>query len=290
MFKGCFVATITPFKGGAVDFTSYRKLLDGLIDAGIHGLVICGTTGEALSLSTTEKIEILKRTSDHVRGRVPVVYTLAFSSTTETIAHIKEVQSYQFDAFMALCPYYVKPTQEGFFQHFKTLSESSNRPIILYNNPTRGGSDISVETIARLAKCRNIVAIKEASASLAKITAIKNSTHAEFSVMAGNDETFPAALAMGASGVISSTANITPCQFVQIYDAWQRGDNATLAKVRDSMLPLYKALSHESNPIPLKYAAHLLDLAENEIRLPMTSINDNDKAEVQAALKAVGLL
>lgn len=290
MFKGCFVAVVTPFLSGKVDFESYKRVLDWVLDNGVDGIVACGTTGESLSLLDEEKKELAEFTVRYVNKRVPVVMVVSAVSTMEVLGQMEALHVDGLDAWMVCCPYYVKPTQDGLFWHFRAVAENTSLPVIIYNNPGRSAVDISASTLERLMVFNNIKAIKEASPDLTKITTYKQRLRSDFSVLAGNDDTLAAALAMGASGVISSTANVTPKLFSELIKCWNNKDYTALEKRRDRLVATCKALYVEPNPIAVKYALSLLGLVKDELRLPLTSLSEANKNGVRCALQSLGLV
>lgn len=290
MFEGYFVAIVTPLKGGILDFDAYQRALDWVIDNGVHGIVVCGTTGEALTLMPEERASMVEFTVSYVNKRVPIVAGVGSPSTYETLAQMELVQRYDIDGIMAQCPYYIKPTQDGLFMHFKAVAENTNLPVILYNNPGRAAVDLGITTLEKLMVFNNIVALKEASSDLSRVTILKQKLRPGFSIMAGNDDTAAGALAMGASGVVSVTANVAPKYCVEMYNYFVSQNYTAFEKRRDRLMQLHKALFVEPNPIPVKYALSLLGLIKNELRSPLTPLSEYNKNTVRCAMQNLGLI
>lgn len=290
MFEGYFVAIVTPLKNGTVDFEAYQRELDWVIDNGIHGIIVCGTTGEALTLTLEERASMVEFTVSYVNKRVPIVAGVGSPSTYETLAQMELVQRYDIDGIMAQCPYYIKPTQDGLFIHFKAVAENTNLPVILYNNPGRAAVDLAVATLEKLMVFSNIIALKEASSDLSRVTILKQKLRPGFYIMAGNDDTAAGALAMGASGVVSVTANVAPKHCVEMYNCFISQNYTGFEKRRDRLMQLHKALFVEPNPIPVKYALSLLGIIKNELRSPLTPLSEYNKNTVRCAMQNLGLI
>lgn len=270
--KGCGTALITPFDDNyEVDFDSFRKLVLRQLNAGIDFLVPLGTTAETPCLEEYEREKILAAVMDLNEGKLPVVAGAGSNSTKKVIANISNLSSHKPDAFLVVVPYYNKPTQEGIFQHFKAVSESTSLPIILYNIPGRTGTNMTVETTLRLAELDNIVAVKEASGNYEQISEIIRFAPVGFSVLSGNDDvTFPL-MCTGAKGVISVASNIAPSPIVKMTGLLSEGRTEEAAVLHHRLMPLFKACFVESNPIPVKSALALKGLIKNRLRLPLTS-------------------
>lgn len=290
MFKGYFVASVTPFDSDKIDLDSYHTHLDYLLNGGISGLVICGTTGESLTLSMTEREVLIKDTVSYINGRVPIVVGVASPSLSEVISQIEQADRYQVDAIMISCPCYLKPKQDGLFEYFRAAASRTSLPIMIYNNPGRACVDLSLPTLEKLMDIENIVAIKEASPDISRVASISKFAKGGFSIMCGNDDAAPAAFAMGADGVVSVAANVAPKECMQLYNAWINHDYETFRSLRDLLMPLYKALFVESNPIPVKYAMSVLGMMKNELRVPLTRISDANKPIVDKVMRDAGLL
>lgn len=270
--KGCGTALVTPFTDNyEVDYDSFRVLIKRQLDAGIDFLVPLGTTGETPCLDDYEKERILDSTMEQSNGLVPVVAGAGANSTREVVSNISKLSKYNPDAFLVVVPYYNKPTQEGIYQHYKAISESTSIPIILYNVPGRTGINMTAETTLRLAGLSNITAIKEASGNYSQISEIIRLSPEGFAVLSGiDDDTFPL-MCTGAQGVISVASNIAPSTLVKMTKLLLEGNTADAAVLHHKLMPLFKACFIESNPIPVKSALSILGLIRNRLRLPLTS-------------------
>ncbi len=289
MFTGAMTALITPFQEGEVDFETLDELVEFQIENGIDALVPVGTTGESPTLSHDENKQVIERVVKVANGRVPVIGGAGSNSTAEAIeltAYAKKVGA---DATLQVCPYYNKPTQEGFFQHFQAIAEEVDLPIVLYNIPGRCGAGMTPETIARLADVENIVAIKEATGSLDQASEI--AMRCDLTILSGDDSlTLPLA-SVGAKGVISVVANIVPADVKALTDLILEGDLVSARQWHRKLFALSKSmLTLATNPIPIKTAVAMLDMASDELRLPMTPLEDSKKAVLRKALERYGLL
>ena len=291
MFKGSFVALISPFKDGAVDAKGFQKFVDWQIKQGTHGLVPCGTTGESPTLSHDEHRRVVELCVEVARGRVPVVAGAGSNSTAEAIALAKHAKKAGADAALIVTPYYNKPTQEGLYRHYRAIADAVDIPIVIYNIPPRCVIDMSVETMARLAKeCPNIIGVKDATNDLARPLKTRLAIGPKFCQMSGEDATATAYLAQGGHGCISVTANVAPKACAQMHEAWQTGDIKTMTRLRDRLMPLHEALFLETSPAPVKFAASLLGKCEADVRLPLAPASEPVRARVAAAMKNAGLL
>lgn len=290
MFHGALVALITPFHDGQVDYQTLEELVEFQIESGSDGIVPVGTTGESPTLSYEEHKEVIKRVVDVVAGRIPVIAGTGSNSTAEAIELTEFAKKTGADASLQVCPYYNKPTQEGFYQHFKAIAEEVDIPLVLYNIPGRcGGTGLSIDTVERLAKVENIVAIKEATGSLDFAAEIAQRT--ELTILSGDDSlTLPIA-SVGGKGVISVVANVVPADVKAMTDLILEGDFVSARKWHRKLFPLAKSmLSLATNPIPIKAAAAMLGMASDELRLPMVPLDDSQKAKLHTMLKEYGLL
>jgi 4-hydroxy-tetrahydrodipicolinate synthase len=287
MFHGAIVATVTPFKNGKVDFPTLRKLINRQIEGGIDGIVPCGTTGESATLSYDEHKKVIEETVKAVKKRVPVIAGTGSNNTEEAIMLTKHAKKVGVDGALVITPYYNKPTQEGLFRHFKEVAGAARIPIILYNVPSRTGVSILPETVARLAKDKYIVGIKEASGDLNQVCEIIRRTPSSFSVLSGDDFLFYPMLCVGGKGIISVTANVVPGEMAGIYDAFANGDMGRARKIHYRLMPLYECLFIETNPIPVNTALGILRLIKPEVRLPLTPISTSGKKAVATVLKAL---
>ncbi|MBY0432453.1 MAG: 4-hydroxy-tetrahydrodipicolinate synthase, partial [Rhodospirillales bacterium] len=257
MFKGSIPALITPFRNGKVDEKAYQAFVDWQIQQGSHAVVPCGTTGESPTLSHDEHKRVVELCVEAAAGRVPVIAGTGSNSTHEAIALTRHARKAGAAAALVVTPYYNKPTQEGLYQHFKAIHDAAELPIVIYNIPGRCVVDMSVETMARLAKLPNIVGVKDATADLVRPLRTRCVIGPDFCQLSGEDATVTAFLAQGGHGCISVTANIAPKLCADLHNAWNAGDLATCFALRDKLLPLHEAMFVETSPGPVKYAASL---------------------------------
>ncbi len=288
--KGCFTALITPFRDGKPDLAAFRKLVRAQIKAGVSGLVPCGSTGEAATLAPDEYEEVIKVAVDEAKGKVPVVPGVGTNSTARSVEAVKKVSSWGADGLLAIVPYYNKPTQEGMIAHFSELAENTRLPVILYNIPGRTGVNMQSSTaLALRKKFDNIVGIKEASGSLDQVSEIINGADKDFAVMSGDDSLTLPMMAVGARGVISVAANPAPGEMSRMCELFLKGEIEEAKKIHHRLFGLIKALFVETNPIPVKYAMHLMGYCSPEMRLPLTGLSEKRREEVKAALINAGL-
>ena len=290
MFSGTLVALITPFSDGQVDYQTLDELVEFQIESGIDGIVPVGTTGESPTLSYDEHKKVIERVVRIAKGRVPIIAGTGSNSTAEAIELTEFAKRIGADASLQVCPYYNKPTQEGFFQHFKAIADEVDIPLVLYNIPGRcGGTGLTVETIQRLSEIENIVAVKEATGSLDLASEIIS--RCNITLLSGDDSlTLPIA-SVGGKGVISVVANIVPADVKAMTDLILEGDFASARKWHRKLFPLAKSmLSIATNPIPIKTAMDMLNMASEELRLPMTPLDENQKNKLRSILRDYGLL
>ena len=291
MFKGSFVALITPMRtDGSVDEKKLEALVEWQIQEGTNGLVPTGTTGESPTLSHDEHKRVVEVVLGVAKGRVPVIAGTGSNSTAEAIdltAHAKKAGA---DAAMLVTPYYNKPTQEGLYLHFKAVADAVDIPIIVYNIPGRSVVNISVETMARIAKIRNIVGVKDATNDLARPIHTRATCGEDFAQMSGEDATILAFLAGGGHGCISVTGNIAPRLCSTMHTAWQEGRIKDALAIQDRLMPLHDALFSETSPGPVKFAASLLGHTAETVRLPLAPPGEATRARVRAAMTSAGLL
>jgi 4-hydroxy-tetrahydrodipicolinate synthase len=290
MFKGSFVALITPFKGGKVDEAAFVKLVEWQIEQGTHGLVPCGTTGESPTLSHDEHKRVVELCIETARGRVPVIAGAGSNNTVEAIELTAFAKEAGADAVLSVTGYYNKPSQEGIYQHFKAVNDAVDIPIILYNIPGRTIVDISLETMTRLFALKNIVGVKDATANLARVSLQRQMMGADFCQLSGEDATALGFNAHGGVGCISVTANIAPALCAEFQQATLAGDFAKALEIQDRLMPLHTALFLDPNPAPAKYAAKLLGFCENELRLPLVPASSGTEEKVRSAMRHAGLL
>ena len=268
--RGCGTALATPFKGGKVDFEAYKRLVTRQVEAGIHFLVPLGSTAETPCLENDEKIELLRITRELCPDR-PVVAGVGTNSPVATIRNIRMLEPYGPDAWLVVVPYYNKPTQQGLYEYFKAIAESTDKGIVAYNVPGRTGTNMTAETTLRVAEIPGVIAVKEASGKLDQIEEIVRNRPEGFSVLSGNDDqTFPI-MRFGGDGIISVASNVVPGLMVQLVEAAEEGDWARAETLDKRLAPLYDACFVESNPIPAKAALNLLGFCEPDMRLPLTT-------------------
>jgi len=290
MFKGSFVALITPFTNGKVDEKRFQDFVDWQIKEGTHGLVPVGTTGESPTLSHDEHRRVVDLCIEAAAGRVPVVAGAGSNSTEEAISLTRHAKKAGATAALVVTPYYNKPSQEGLYQHYKAIADAVDLPIIIYNIPPRCVIDMSVETMARLAKHPNIVGVKDATNDLARPLKTRLAAGADFCQLSGEDATVAAYLAQGGHGCISVTANVAPKLCSQLHEAWQQRALDTFAGIRDRLMPVHDAMFCEPSPAPVKYGASLLGRAAPDVRLPLVSASPAAQEKVRAAMGSAGLI
>lgn len=290
MFKGSIVALITPFRDGKVDAVAFKDFVDWQIKQGTHGVVPVGTTGESPTLSHEEHRLVVSLTVEVAKGRVPIIAGTGSNSTEEAIALTRHAKEAGADAALVVTPYYNKPSQEGLYQHYKAIHDAVDLPIIIYNIPGRSVIDMSVSTMARLAKLPNIVGVKDATADLARPLRTRVEVGPDFCQLSGEDATVTAFLAQGGVGCISVTGNVAPALCSQLHEAWQRGDLVEMARIRDILMPLHHAMFVETSPAPVKYAASLLGKSSPDVRLPLVPCSAEGRVVVEAAMRQVGLI
>ncbi|MBN2145611.1 MAG: 4-hydroxy-tetrahydrodipicolinate synthase [Candidatus Aureabacteria bacterium] len=277
MLSGSFVATVTPFKDGVLDEKTFRNLLDRQMEAGTTGVVPCGTTGESATLSYEEHKHLIELTVGHVKGKMKVIAGAGSNCTSEAIELARHAEGSGADAVLVITPYYNKPTQKGMILHFEAVAKSITIPLVVYNVPGRTGVSIDVDTLAELNKIPNITAIKEASGSVDRVSAVLGKT--SLTVLSGDDSlTFPMMM-VGAKGVISVTANVVPKLVAQMVDAALKGDVETGRKIHHQLFGLSSKLFLETNPLPAKAALAKMGLIQNELRLPLCPMS-SDKFKI----------
>jgi len=293
MFKGSNVALITPFKNNELDVDAYLKLIHFHLENGTNGLVPAGTTGESPTLNHKEHEKVIEICINEAKGKIPVIAGTGSNSTEEAVSLTKHAENAGADGALVVTPYYNKPTQEGLYQHYKKINDNTNIPIIIYNIPSRCVIDMSVDTMARLFELKNIVGVKDATGDLNRLDQTIKKLGSEFIQLTGEDGLAFKFNQRGGVGIISVTANIAPklCSDMQKYSKSDSENEIKEAEKIDQMLqPLHKSLFIESNPAPTKYAAKLLGLCSDEIRLPLVNIKKETEEEVKKALSSIKLL
>ncbi len=293
MFKGSNVALITPFKNNRLDEEAYIKLIHFHLKNGTNGLVPAGTTGESPTLNHNEHEKVIELCVKESNGKIPVIAGTGSNSTEEAISLTKHAEKVGADGALVVTPYYNKPTQEGLYQHYKAINDNTNLPIIIYNIPSRCVIDMSVDTMARLFELKNITGVKDATGDLDRLDQQLKKMGPDFILMTGEDGLAFEFNKRGGVGCISVTANIAPklCSDMQKYSKSKSDNEVQEAGRIDQILqPLHKSLFIESNPAPVKYAAKLLGLCDDEIRLPLVKIKKETQEEIKKALKTAELI
>ena len=294
MFKGSIVALITPFKNNVMDQDKYISLINYHIKNGTKGVVPAGTTGESPTLNHEEHKKVIEIAVKECKGKIPVIAGTGSNSTAEAIELSKHAEKAGANGLLIVTPYYNKPTQEGLFQHYKSINDKVGIPIIIYNIPPRSVVDMSVETMARLFELKNIAGVKDATANLDRVDQQLKKMGPEFIQLSGEDATALEFNNRGGVGCISVTANIAAKLCSEFQDASLSKNNINLLtkakEINKKLMPLHKALFIESNPSPVKYAASLLNLSSDEVRLPLVRVTDKSKKEIETALKIANLL
>ena len=293
MFKGSNVALVTPFKDGKLDETTYIKLIHHHIENGTNGLVPAGTTGESPTLSHDEHQRVIELCIKESQKKIPVIAGTGSNSTDEAISLTMHAEKMGADAALVVTPYYNKPTQEGLYQHYKAINDKCGIPIIIYNIPSRSVIDMSVDTMARLFELKNIIGVKDATGDLERVNQSIKKMGNEFIQLTGNDENALEFNKRGGVGAISVTANIVPklCSDFQKYSIKKDQESETEAKRLDEILqPIHNAMFVESNPSPVKYAAKILNLCDDEVRLPLVKITNPSKEIIKKVLQSANLI
>ena len=285
MFSGAFTALVTPFKNGEVDVEALESLVEFQIEGGINGLVPCGTTGESPTLSEEEDRLVIETVVRITAGRVPVVAGTGSNNTASAIKYTKMAEEVGADGSLQVAPYYNKPTQEGLFRHYAAIAENTSLPLVLYNIPGRTNVTIAPETIAQLAEIPNIVGVKESTLSMNMVSDIKRLCGEEFDILSGDDPMTLPLLALGGTGVVSVASNIAPGAVSDMVAAMNSGDLARGREIHYRLLPLIRALSVETNPIPIKAAASLLGLCSDELRLPLVPMSGENLRNLQTVME-----
>jgi len=290
MFSGSYVALVTPFKNNRVDVGKLKELVEFHINNGTSGIAPCGTTGESATLSHEEHRLVIETVVKAVNGRVKVIAGTGSNNTTEAIELTKFAKKAGADGCLVITPYYNKPTQNGLYLHFKEISETGDIPIVMYNVPGRTGVNMLPSTVAKLAKIKNIVGLKEASGDINQISQIVRECGEDFDVLSGDDSmTFPI-MAVGGKGVISVVANIVPREMAGLVEAFNRGDIKKAREIHLKMFPLFGAMFYETNPIPVKTAMSLMGMISDEIRLPLCKMSEENLAKLKTTLKEYKLI
>ena len=290
-FTGVGTALVTPFtKSGALDEPAIKQLARRQIDAGVHFLVPCGTTGETPTLSVAERRRVVELVLEAANGQVPVMAGAGGNDTREVVQRSQEMHSIGVQGLLSVTPYYNKPTPEGLFAHFSAVAEATPLPILLYNVPGRTGCNIDAATLAQLATIPHVIGVKEASGNITQMIEICRAVAGDFLVLSGDDAMTLPLMAIGGRGLISVAANAIPAEMAQLVEAAERGDYAAARQLHQRLVPIMLGNFIESNPGPVKYAMAAMGLCEEVYRLPMVSPRPASKERMQALLKEIGKL
>jgi len=284
--QGCLTALVTPFRGGQIDHAALAELVERQIAAGINGLVPCGSTGEAATLTHDEHVEVVRAVVRVTRGRVPVVAGTGSNSTAEAIRLTRGAEEAGADAALLISPYYNKPTQAGIVQHFKAIAAATKLPLIFYNIPGRTMSNLTAETQVELSRVKNLVGVKEASGAMSQIQDVIAGAGPEFLVFAGDDQMTLPTVAAGGHGAIAVTSNVAPKEMTEVVDALLANDLPTARRRYYALLSLIRALNTlEVNPLPVKTALAMMGLCAEEFRLPLTTMSPGPRAALETVLR-----
>jgi len=289
LFRGAIPALVTPFRDGALDEKAFRALVERQLQAGVHGLVPVGTTGETATLSHDEHRRVVELCVEVTAGRVPVIAGAGSNSTDEAIELVRHAKAIGADAALVVAPYYNRPSQEGIYQHFAAIDAAVDLPIVLYNVPSRCGVDIANETVARLAKLPRIVGIKDATGDMSRPSVMRLTCGDDFVLLSGDDPNALGYIAHGGHGCISVTCNVAPGPFVALIEAAMAGDFAEARKVQDRLIALHRGLFLDASPSPTKFALAQLGLSTEDCRLPITPCAEAVRPQVLEAMRTAGL-
>lgn len=289
-FKGSLTALVTPMKKGAVDLKSFSDFVNWQIEAGTHGLVPVGTTGESPTLTHTEHDAVVAACIEVAAGRTPVMAGCGSNSTAEAVRLVRSAQAAGAQGALVVTPYYNKPTQEGLFQHYKAVHEACDLPIFIYNIPGRSVVDMSLDTFQRLNELPRIAGVKDATGDVMRVQTYRQTLGADFIQLSGEDATIFPYMAQGGHGCISVTANVAPADSAAMHDAMAQGDWATASAITDRLMPLHKDLFAEPGLCTAKYALSKLGKMDNEVRLPLVPIAKATEARIDAAMAAAGVV
>jgi 4-hydroxy-tetrahydrodipicolinate synthase len=291
MYSGSLVAIVTPMRpDGSIDQAAWARLLDFHVAGGTRGVVVAGTTGEGAALADAEILALSRLACEQVKGKMLVIAGAGSSNTAQTVARARALSELPLDALLVVTPAYVRPTQEGLFQHYSAVAQASRLPVLLYNVPTRTAVDMLPETVARLSRVPNIVGLKEAVPEVARIRALAEICGPTFALLSGDDASARETLFAGCTGVISVTANIAPRGMADLVAAAAAGDRVAAAAADAPLAALHRDLFVEGNPIPVKWALRQMGLIGAGIRLPMTELSVGYHARLATSLRAAGVL
>ncbi|MES2607691.1 MAG: 4-hydroxy-tetrahydrodipicolinate synthase [Pseudomonadota bacterium] len=284
MLKGSIVALITPFRSNQIDVVALKRLLEWHLSQGTDGIVVCGTTGEAAMLTPEERTLIISIAVSVLKGKVPVIVGCGTSSTAQTLTFMQEAETLGADTTLVVAPYYVKPSQHGIIEHFKTLHEHTRLPIIVYNNPGRVGVNIEIETTVRLCEMPRILGFKDSHSDPTRIAALRLAVGNKMSLLSGEDSIASAHMLYGADGAISVLGNVVPNLYKRLMNAWKTHDIQAFTKLTFELHPLCTAISAETNPCTIKYAVSKIGYCTADVRLPLTPIRPETEKRIDAAL------
>lgn len=291
MIRGSLVAIATPMhEDGSLDFERYRALLDWHVEQGTNAIVAVGTTGESPTVDVDEHLQLIRVTVEQIKGRIPVIAGAGANSTLEAVELTREAKALGAQATLQVVPYYNKPTQEGLYQHFKTIAEAVDLPVILYNVPGRTVADLAHETTLRLAEIPNVVGIKDATGNIERGEWLIREAPADFAIYSGDDGTAVALMLLGGHGNISVTANVVPDMMSRLCALAMAGNAKQAADLQLKLLPLHRAMFVEPNPIPVKWALSRMGKIRSGLRLPLVELSRSQQSVVEQALKNLGVL
>jgi 4-hydroxy-tetrahydrodipicolinate synthase len=284
LFDGVCTALATPFRDGAIDWEALGEMIETQVEGGVSAICICGTTGEAATLSDGERLQLVARAAELIDGRVDYLVGVGSPSTSRSVSFSRFAAAHGADALLVVTPYYNRGTHDGIVTHYKTIADSTELPVILYNVPSRTGVNLSVSHIAEIAHHPNIKGLKEAGDSLDKLADFMLELGGVMKLYSGNDSQFVPTLSLGGSGIISVLSNILPAETVEIWNLWQAGKVREAAKLQLTFLPLIRLLFAETNPAPLKCALEMLGLSTGELRLPLSPVSEELRARLAKQL------
>jgi 4-hydroxy-tetrahydrodipicolinate synthase len=290
MLKGSIVALITPFVEDKIDEQAFVNLLNWQVDEGTDGIVVCGSTGESLTMSMAEQARLIELAVATVNKRVPVIAGTAAIDTAQTVRLSQQAESLGADAVLVVTPPYIKPSQDGLYNHYKSVADNTSLPVMPYNNPSRAAIEIELSTMERLAAIKNIIGLKDATPGIDRTTHLRRALGPDFLLFSGEDATAAGYLAHGGNGCISVSANVAPRLCADFQRAWRERDLDKFAYLRDLLHPLHKSLFIETNPCPVKYAVSLLGKCNPELRAPLTVVNENTQGQLRSVLKGLKLV
>lgn len=291
MFTGTYTAIVTPFKNGKIDEAALERLIKAQIKAGVDGIVPVGTTGESPTLDYEEHAQVVELAVEFAAGKITVLAGTGANSTSEAVYLTEAAEEAGVDGSLQVAPYYNKPSQEGLFQHFRTVARATKLPIVLYSIPSRCGIEIGVDTVRRLAQeCQNVVGIKEAGGSADRVSQLRVALDPKFDILSGDDSLTLPFMAVGAKGVISVASNIIPREIGRMVRAFTQGDVAAAQRLHARFYPVFKDLFIETNPAPVKAALAMMGSIDEELRLPLVPLSPKNREVLRATLKRCGVL